>query len=161
MSLFAFAMLAALSAANAAPSPWDGCSFQNFKVNFGTYEDIGPQYGYDYCASLKVTGTLQGRLISCGMFADYGVSSEDVFDDDATSAFAAKWFDIFETAGGTISGTELGWVDDNNYLQSSMYIIEGGTGKYQGVTGNFTFSPDWPSKGAMGIQGSGYVCPAK
>ena len=161
MSLFAFAMLAALSAANAAPSPWDRCSFQNFKVDFLSYEDYGPHFGYDYCAALKVTGTLNGRLISCGMFADFGVSSEDVFENDDTSAFAAKWFDIFEIEGGTISGTELGWVDDQNYLQASMYIIEGGTGKYQGVTGNFTFSPGWPSRGATGAQGSGYICPAK
>jgi len=161
MSLFAFAMLVAISAASAAPSPWDGCSFQNFKVAWETYENIEPPFDtYDYCASFKVTGTLKGRLISCGMGADW-VPSEEVFEEDDTPAFAAKWFDTFETEGGTISGTELGWVDGQNFLQASMYIIKGGTGKYQGATGYFTFSPDWPSKGTTGFQGSGFVCPAK
>jgi hypothetical protein len=163
MSLFAIAMLAALSAANAAPSPWNGCSLQNFKIDFGTYEAIDPPLpGYDYCASLQVTGTLKGRLISCGLWADFGVPSADIFGDDDFRFHAAKWFDIFETKGGTIFGTERGWVDfDSYYMQASMFVIEGGTGLFEGATGEFFFSPDWPNKATTASLGSGYICPAR
>lgn len=160
MSLFTFAMLVALSAANAAPSPWDGCSFQNFKIDFGTFEAIDPLPGYDYCASLIVAGTLKGRLISCGLNADF-VPSQDIFGDDDYRFYTAKWFDIFETEGGTIFGAERGWIDFDNGMQASMYVIEGGTGLFEGATGEFTFSPDWPNKGTTAIRGSGYICPAK
>ena len=161
MSLIAITILAASFTVHAAPSPWDGCSFQNFKIDFGTYQAITPPLdGYDYCASLQVTGTLKGRLISCGLNADF-VPSADVFGDDDFRFYAAKWFDIFETEGGTIFGTERGWVDFDNGMQASMYVIEGGTGLFEGVTGEFTFSPDWPNKGTTAIRGSGYICPAE
>lgn len=154
-------MLAATSVASAAPSPRAGCLFQNFKIDFASYEAIDPLPGYDYCASLKVTGSLKGRVISCGLNLDF-VPSADIFvDDDDYRFYAAKWFDIFETEGGTIFGTERGWVDFDNGLQASMYIIEGGTGMFEDATGEFTFSPDWPSQGAtaMRASGYGYLCP--
>lgn len=162
MSLFAIAMLAATSVASAAPSPRAGCLFQNFKIDVASYQAIDPLPGYDYCGSLKITGSLKGRVISCGLDDDF-VPSADIFADDDYRFYAAKWFDIFETERGTIFGTERGWIDFDSGLQASVYIIEGGTGMFEDATGEFTLSPDWPSQGAtaMRASGYGYVCPAE
>jgi hypothetical protein len=161
-SLFAIALLAASSTASAAPSARAGCLFQNFTIDFASYQAIDPLPGYDYCASLKVTGSLKGRVISCGLNADF-LPSHAIFGDDDYRFYAAKWFDIFETEAGTIFGTERGWADFDNGLQASMYIIEGGTGVFEDATGEFTFAPDWPSQGATATRASGYgyICPPR
>jgi hypothetical protein len=154
------AMLVGMSAVNAAPSPWDGCAFQNFAFDFRTYQAMDPIEGYDYCALFpKVTGTLKGRFISCGLNADFRPSA-DVFADDDFRFYAAKWFDIFETRDGRIFGTERGIYDFDTGIQASVFVITGGEGKNAGVTGEFTFYPSW-SKDGLVAYGRGYICPAK
>ncbi len=137
------------------PAAAEDCEFHSFQTT-GEWEQVDSEE-FTWCFIFPVVGTINGDQLSCSNEADFRTTN-DIWGDGDTGFGAHKWFAVFETENGEIHANQWGVFEIATFLQSTILVVTGGTGDYEGATGALTMTSKWPELKPDVAKYQGEIC---